>query len=173
MLVAATTLVVAIWSRRDSTIYAPGYSWSKYSSIRKGMTTEEVTGILGKPLSIERFDGEIHWDYNGPEGMPAEHAVGRPVPEPGSEGASFVADLSGKVIEADHGIKSEEARKLIGGPLEEVRKRYGEPPSVYTIPWQTNYWYSRMRNVEGEYVMLIHFDEAGRVYQIDAQRIGG
>ncbi len=102
--------VVGIWFHRDSTIYAPGYSWGKFSSIRNGMTPEEVTGILGQPLSIVPINGEV--------------------------------------------------------------KRYGEPPIAYTIPRQTMYWYSKLRNVKGEYVMIIHFNEAGRVYQIDSNRIG-
>ena len=104
----AMSCVVAIWLRRDSTNYAPGYSWSKFSSIRNGMTPVEVTRILGQPLSIEQFSGGL----------------------------------------------------------------YGSPPNAYTIPRQTMYWYTRLRNVKGEYVMLIHFDESGKVYQIDADRIG-
>jgi SmpA / OmlA family len=95
-LIAAFALVFGLHT--DTTIYAPGYSWTKFSSIRNGMTPEEVTRILGQPLSIEPFGG--------------------------------------------------------------------------TIPRQTNYWYSRLRNIKGEYVMLIHFSEEGRVYQIDANRIG-
>jgi outer membrane protein assembly factor BamE (lipoprotein component of BamABCDE complex) len=87
-------LIAASGFDRDSTIYAPGYSWTKFSSIREGMTPEEVTRILGPPLSIEPF------------------------------------------------------------------------------PRQTMYWYSRLRNVKGEYVMLVHFSDAGKVYQIDADRIG-
>src|SRR4051794_26186382 len=97
--------VVGNWFHRDSTIYASGYSWGKFSSIQNGMTPEEVTGILGHPLSREPINGEV--------------------------------------------------------------KRYGEPPIAYTIPRQTMYWYSKLRNVKGEHVILIHFNEAGRVYQID------
>ena len=41
-----------------------------------------------------------------------------------------------------------------------------------TIPRQTMYWYSKLRNIKGEYVMAIHFSEQGKVYQIDAGRIG-
>ena len=107
ILTPITVLVLWAWLCRDSMIYAPGYSWSKFSSIRNGMTPGEVTRILGQPLSIEPFDGEIHWDY-----------------------------------------------------------------SAYTIPRQTMYWYSKLRNIKGEYIMAIHFSEEGKVYQIDADRIG-
>jgi hypothetical protein len=164
--------VVVIWLRSDSTIYAPGYSWSKFSSIRNGMTPEEVIRILGQPLSIEPFGGEIHWDY-GLQGVPELAAsVGGPISSPQSVEANFVADLVGKIIRVHHAGVSPETGEMVGKSLDDLRTRYGAPTTVYTIPRQTMYWYSRLRNIKGEYVMAIHFNEEGRVYQIDADRIG-
>jgi SmpA/OmlA family protein len=165
--------LVVIWSHRDSTIYASGYSWCKFSSIRNGMTPEEVTGILGQPLSVESFGGEVHWNYLGlpDEPIPAASGDG-PISAPSWAGANFVADLSGRIISTHHAGVSPETEEMVGKSLDDVRMRYGEPSIAYTIPCQTIYWYSKLRNVNGEYVMLIHFNEEGRVYQIDADRIG-
>ena len=170
---AIAAFALVIWLRSDSTIYAPGYSWSKFSSIRNGMTPEQVTRILGQPLSIEPFDGEIHWDYLGSWDVPEPvSSAGVPIFSPASVKANFVADLSGKIIGVYHAGASPETEEMVGKSLDDVRKRYGAPPTAYTIPRQTMYLYSKLRNVEGEYVMLIHFSETGRVYQIDANRIG-
>jgi hypothetical protein len=173
VLMPIAVFVVVIWLRSDSTIYAPGYSWRKFSSIRNGMTPEEVTRILGQPLSIEPFGGEIHWDYFGLRDArePVASASG-PISSPASVHANFMADLSGKIIRVHHAGASPETEEMVGKSLDDVRKRYGAPPTAYTIPRQTMYWYSKLRNVKGEYVMLIHFNETGRVYQIDADRIG-
>jgi SmpA / OmlA family len=173
VLVPVAAFVAVIWLRSDSTIYAPGYSWSKFSSIRNGMTPEEVTRILGQPLSIEPFGGEIHWSYHGLRDVPEPVAsASGPISSPASVEANFVADLSGKIIRVHHFGASPKAEETVGKSLDDVRKRYGAPPTAYTIPRQTMYWYSKLRNIKGEYIMLIHFSEAGRVYQIDAHRIG-
>jgi hypothetical protein len=170
---AFTAFVAVTWHRSDSTIYAPGYSWSKFSSIRNGMTSEEVTRILGQPLSIEPFGGEIHWDYPGRWDAPESDAsAGGSISSPGSARANLVADLSGKVLGVHHARAGRETEQMVGKSLDDVRKRYGAPATAYTIPRQTMYWYSKLRNVKGEYVMLIHFNERGIVYQIDANRIG-
>jgi hypothetical protein len=170
ILAPITVFVLWTWFCRDSTIYAPGYSWSKFSSIRNSMTPKEVTRILGQPLSIEPFDGEIHWDY-GLRDQPVA-SVGGPIASPSSVEANFVADWSGKIIRVHHAGASPDTEELDGKPLDDVRKRYGAPTTASTIPRQTIYWYSKLRNIKGEYVMAIHFSEAGRVYQIDANRIG-
>jgi hypothetical protein len=171
VLIAAFIAVICLHS--DSTIYAPGYSWSKFSSIRNGMTSKEVTRILGQPLGIERFGGEIHWSYHGLRDAPAPAAsVAGPISSPASVSANFVADLSGKIIRVHRFGASPENEEVVGKSLDDVRKRYGAPPTAYTIPRQIMYSYSKLRNVKGEYIMLIHFSEADRVYQIDAHRIG-
>ena len=97
VLTAIAALVVVSWLRSDSTIYAPGYSWSKFSSIRNGMTPEEVTRILGQPLSIEPFDGEIHWDYGLQDAPKQVASVGGPISSPPPVEANFVADWSGRI----------------------------------------------------------------------------
>jgi hypothetical protein len=173
ILTPITVFVLWTWLCRDSTIYAPGYSWSKFSSIRNGMTPEEVTRILGQPLSIEPFDGEIHWAYFGLQEVPAPMAsVGGPNSSPPSVEANFVADWYGKVVRVHPTGANPQTEELLGKSLDDVRKRYGAPTTASTIPRQTMYWYSKLRNIKGEYVMAIHFSKKGTVYQIDADRIG-
>jgi hypothetical protein len=96
----------------------------------------------------------------------------RPVSAPSSAGANFVADMSGKIIRIVHAGASPEIEEMVGKSLDDVRNRYRAPSTACTIPRHTMYWYSKLRNVKGEYVMAIHFSEAGSVYQIDANRIG-
>jgi outer membrane protein assembly factor BamE (lipoprotein component of BamABCDE complex) len=151
ILILIVTLVIVMWLRSDSTIYVPGYSWSRFSSIRNGMTPAQVTSVLGQPLDIEPFDGEINCSYPG---------------------VNFVADLSGKIKSGYHYDSKSRTDEMVGKSLDEVRRRYGTPEMDYTIPRQTIYLYSKLRNVKGEYVMLVHFNEEGKVYQIDADRIG-
>ena len=85
--------------------------------------------------------------------------------------ANFVADWSGKIVRVHDAEANPEIVEMVGKSVDDVSKRYGAPTTAYTIPRQTMYWYSKLRNVKGEYVMAIHFEE-GKVYQIDAARIG-
>lgn len=173
MLMLIAVVVVAIWLRSDSTIYAPGYSWREFSSIRNGMTPEEVTRILGQPLSIDPFGGEVHWDYlRVPDKTNPAYSGDGPISTPSWSSAHFVADMSGKIVRNRLAGVNPFTRDMVGKSLDDVRKRHGSPTTVDTIPCQTMYGYSRLRNVKGEYVMLIHFSGEGRVYQIDANRIG-
>jgi len=52
-------------TRSDATIYAPGFSDSKFRRIEKGMSRAEVQSILGKPLThIEwLMEDESKWYY--------------------------------------------------------------------------------------------------------------
>jgi hypothetical protein len=99
-------------------------------------------------------------------------SVGGPISSSLSVEANFVEDWSGKIIRVHHAEASPGTDEMIGKSLAEVRKRYGAPTTAYTIPRQKMYWYSKKRNVKGEYIMAIHFSEEGKVYQIDADRIG-
>jgi hypothetical protein len=166
-------LAIVLWLRSDSTIYAPGYSWGKFSSIRNGMTSEEVTRILGPPLSIETFGGSRHWSYPTEADIPnqANSNHVRTTPD-SSAGLNLVADMSGKILRADRDWPEPGTEKMVGKSLDDIRKLYGSPPIDYTIPRHTLYWYTKMRGIKGEYVMNVHFDANGKVYQIDAGRIG-
>ena len=137
------------------------------------MTHEEVTCVLGQPLSIEPFCGEVHWGYLGLPGESTRAASGDgPMSAALSSSTNFVANLSGRIIRIQPAGLNSKTDEMVGKSLEDVRERYGAPTTAYTIPRQTNYWYSRLRNVKGEYVMLIHFSGEGKVYQIDADRVG-
>ena len=129
VLTAIAALVVVSCLRSDSTIYVPGYSWSKFSSIRNGMTPKEVTRILGQPLSIEPFDGEICWDYGLTEPPATVGSVAGPISSPPPVEANFVADWSGKIVRVHHAGASPETDEMVGTSLDEVRKRYGAPTS--------------------------------------------
>ena len=61
---------------------------------------------------------------------------------------------------------------MVGKSLDDGRQRRGTPERDDTIPRQTIYLYSKLRHVKGEYVLPFHFNEKGKVYQIDANRIG-
>jgi hypothetical protein len=41
----------------QSTVYAPGYSWQKFGSIRQGMTPIQVEAVLGPPLKRVSWGG--------------------------------------------------------------------------------------------------------------------
>ncbi len=43
-------------TRDDATIYAPGFSESKFRQVRKGMSKEEVLRLLGKPLQNDAHE---------------------------------------------------------------------------------------------------------------------
>ncbi len=108
---AIAAFVVVIRFRSDSTIYAPWtmMSWAGGSSIRNGMTPEEVTRILGQPLSIEPFGGEIHWNYLGSwdvsEPVALESVLGRSLsPRQGAIGRSRGASAPVSNRRATHRI---------------------------------------------------------------------
>src|SRR4051812_1297959 len=99
------------------------------------MTPEEVTRILGQPLSIEPFGGEVHWDYLGLPDAPIPAASGGGLPSaPSSAGAHFVADLSGKIIRVYRAGTKLESEEMVEESLDDVEKRYGAPRNAYTIP---------------------------------------
>jgi hypothetical protein len=70
MLLILGCLWFTAWSRVDATIYAHGFSESKFRRIEKGMSKAEVRRILGNPLTgnanghIEgALDDENTWSY--------------------------------------------------------------------------------------------------------------
>ena len=66
----------------------------------------------------------------------------------------------------------------VGMPRAEVTRLIGKPMVVQEfqasgdVPHVTLYWYSLMRNVKGEYVRSIVFDDDGLVRQVNGGRLG-
>jgi hypothetical protein len=58
-----TFCLVVVGLTSDDTVYAPGYSATKFRRIRVGMSREEVTRALGKPLSVDPAPGYVMWVY--------------------------------------------------------------------------------------------------------------
>lgn len=58
-------LWLTVWGRFDATIYASGFTDSKFRLVSKGMSKAEVQNILGKPLTnVEGVsDDQNRWFY--------------------------------------------------------------------------------------------------------------
>jgi hypothetical protein len=160
LLVVAVGLAVK-WGPRDRTVYAPGYSEAGFRSIRIGMTREEVTRVLGEPLSIEPAPGYVDWVY-APDGYrnPRQRANGPSVIPPQT---SFRADPAGKIASVDGVYLDVEKDEFLGRQLAEVRQRFGDPFEVCSAPDRDVYWYSKMDGVKGHFVRMIEISTKGSV----------
>lgn len=45
----------------DDTLYAKGYSYSKFNKIKKGMSRSEVIKLLGNPIDSPDYDRKTWW----------------------------------------------------------------------------------------------------------------
>jgi outer membrane protein assembly factor BamE (lipoprotein component of BamABCDE complex) len=159
-----------IWLVRDDTVYAPGYSEAKFTSIQLGMSREEVTRLLGQPLNVDSAPGYILWTYassdlrnpriqgNGPTTIPAQ---------------TFVqADTAGKIVSVSGVYLNIKKDEYLNHRLEEVRARFGDPLEIRTAPDRDLYWYSKLDRIKGHYVRFICISTEGKVCDINAGRIG-
>jgi outer membrane protein assembly factor BamE (lipoprotein component of BamABCDE complex) len=63
-LAAATVTVSAIvWSTRDTTVYAGGFSEAAFEQIQAGMALDAVYSVLGQPLTVRREASPATWCY--------------------------------------------------------------------------------------------------------------
>ncbi|MBI2519766.1 MAG: outer membrane protein assembly factor BamE [Bdellovibrio sp.] len=53
-----------VWSIDEGTIWAPNFSEENFSKLTKGMTSEEVLSLMGKPLNMSKNCEDIcFWNY--------------------------------------------------------------------------------------------------------------
>jgi SmpA / OmlA family len=169
LLVVASGLALK-WGPRDSTVYAPGYSEARFRSIRVGMTREEVTRVLGEPLSIDPAPGYVVWVY-----APINYRNPRPpgngpsIPPPRT---AVQADLEGKIVSVYGVYLDVEKDEFIGHQLADVRGRFGDPLEVYSAPDRDVYWYSKLDGVKGHFVRGIQISTKGSVCEVSDGCIG-
>jgi hypothetical protein len=158
------------WGPRDRTVYAPGYSEAGFRSIRVGMAREEVTRILGEPLSIERAPGYILWVY-----APTNYRNPRPPrngPSIPSPRTAVHADPAGKIVSVDGVYLDVDKNEFFGHQLDEVRQRFGDPFEVFSAPDRDVYWYSKMDGVKGHFIRIIEISTKGSVSVVTDGCIG-
>jgi hypothetical protein len=162
--------MAARWHTSDSTTYAPGYSETKFRSIRVGMPREEVTRILGNPLSVDPAPGYVIWIYAPNDYRNPRQQANGPVSIPPE--TTFEADQTGKIISVTGGYLDVNEHEFLGKQLVEVRKRFGNPFEIYSAPNRDYYWYSKMDGVKGHFVRNIVISTQGFVCDINAGCIG-
>jgi outer membrane protein assembly factor BamE (lipoprotein component of BamABCDE complex) len=162
--------VASGWFRRDTTVYAPGYSEAKYRLVKAGMSREAVIGLLGPPLSVDSAPGYILWMYAASDFRNPRRPANGPASPPAQ--TFFHADVAGK-IDSVHGsylnIKND---GFFNHHLEEVKAKFGDPIEVYSAPDRELYWYSKMDGVKGHFVRFIEISRQGTVSDISAGCIG-
>ena len=58
-------VLLPLLSESSETVYAPGYSWSAFRKLSKGLPQRQVRDLLGAPLrSVEHDNGETVWVYS-------------------------------------------------------------------------------------------------------------
>ena len=134
------------------------------------MTREEVTRVLGEPLSIEPAKGYILWVY-APDDYrnPRQHGNG-PITIPAQ--TTFQADPAGQIVSIDGVYLDVDKDAFFGHQLAEVKQRFGDPLEVYSAPDRDVYWYTRMDGVKGHFVRFIDISTKGIVSEISGGRIG-
>jgi hypothetical protein len=158
------------WGPRDGTVYAPGYSEARFRSIRVGMTREEVTRVLGEPLSIEPASGYVLWVYAPDDYRNLRQHEDGPTTTPPQ--TAFQTDPAGKIVSVYGGYLDVDKDEFVGHQLDDVRKRFGEPLEIYSTPDRELYWYSRMDGVKGHFVRNIELSTKGGVINITQGCIG-
>jgi hypothetical protein len=157
--------------QRDTTVYAPGFTETKFRTIRVGMKREDVIRILGDPIQIDPAPGYIYWSY--PTRGRGDHPSfpGGPTAPPSE--ITFHADLQGKIqaVYGDHLALGLKPGEMVGRSLDEVKKRFGEP-TVLTAPDRDLYWYTKCSNSKGDYIRFIVVNDDGLVGSVEAGRVG-
>jgi outer membrane protein assembly factor BamE (lipoprotein component of BamABCDE complex) len=169
-LLALAFCVASGWLRRDSTVYAPGYSEAKFRSVHVGMSREAVVGLLGPPLSVDPAPGYILWMYAASDFRNPRRPPNAPVSPPVQ--TFFHADLAGKIDSVEGSYLNIKNDDFLNHHLEEVKAKFGDPFEVYAAPDRDLYWYSRMDGVKGHFVKFIDISRQGSVSDITAGRIG-
>jgi hypothetical protein len=158
------------WGPRDRTVYAPGYSEAGFRSIRIGMTREEVTRILGEPLSVEPAPGYVFWVYAPDDYRNPRQQVNGPSVIPPQ--TTFRADPAGKIVSIDGVYLDVKKGDFFDRQLGEVRKCFGDPFEVFSAPDRDVYWYSKMDGVKGHFVRIIEISTKGSVSVVTDGCIG-
>jgi outer membrane protein assembly factor BamE (lipoprotein component of BamABCDE complex) len=170
LLVFLAICLAVKWGPRDGTVYAPGYSEAGFRSIRVGMTREDVTRVLGEPLSVEPAPGYILWVY-----APINHRNPRPtrngpsIPPPRT---AVHADPEGKIISVDGVYLDVDKNEFVGHQIDVVRQRFGDPLEVISAPDRDVYWYSKMDGVKGHFVRIVEISTKGFVSDVTEGCIG-
>lgn len=155
--------------RRDSTIYAPGYSEGKYKAVRVGMSKDAVLKVLGPPLSVDAAPGYIQWTYTD-HGDGIRQLPGGPAIPPA---LTFVqADLDGKIISINGNFLEIKNDEFVNHQLVELRAKFGPPHEIRSAPERDLYWYSKMDGVKGHFVRYIDISKEGTVTDVHDGRIG-
>jgi hypothetical protein len=158
------------WGPRDRTVYAPGYSEAGFRSIRIGTTKEEVTRVLGQPLSIEPAKGYILWVY-APDDYrnPRQHGNG-PITIPAQ--TTFQADPAEKIVSIDGVYLDVDKGDFLGHQLAEARLQFGDPFEVFSAPDRDVHWYSKMDGVKGHFVRAIQISTKGSICEVSEGCVG-
>jgi outer membrane protein assembly factor BamE (lipoprotein component of BamABCDE complex) len=129
LLLFFASCLAVMWHASDDTTYAPGYSESKFRSIQVGMSRDEVTRILGKPLTIEPASVYTLWVYASSDYRnPRRQGNGPATPPPETV---FQADTLGKIVSVTGGYLDVKEDDYLGHPLVEVKSdSAGRPRAV-------------------------------------------
>ena len=115
LLVALVVLEIVIRSD-EKTLYAPGFTWEAYAEVRCGMSVDELTELLGPPLTISRSEYEQVLTYGKKSVNPGPYRW-------------FIFDKAGKLI-SHGGVPVQEHNIELGMTIDELKAMLGEPDSV-------------------------------------------
>lgn len=140
------------WSL-DTAVYPPGYSESKFRSVKLGMTESQVSELLGEPLNKWKTKSKpCLIRYYGPPGSKLANGL---LHCPGSvPGSVIYFELDGKTVQWGDaaGQTAEQIEAALGKPFHEVLDR------------TATYWEYSRSSCDGHYTRRwIGFDDGGRV----------
>ena len=155
----------------DTTVFAPGFDEAKFRSIEPGMAEAQVVKRVGKPIRETRSRPQVDWYYGPPTLRVTED--GGMFDTSGFFGTAWGytiarANLEGKIFEVLGGYFPDVPKEMVGGDLEEMKKKFGEPVAIRIVKSTRYLVYSASKSSGSFRTRAVGLDPAGKVTDVIA-----
>ena len=155
----------------DTTVFAPGFDEAKFRSIEPGMAEAQVVKRVGKPLRETRSRPQVDWYYGPPTLRVTED--GGMFDTSGFFGTAWGytiarANPEGKIFEVLGGYFPDVPKEMVGGDLEEMKKKFGDPIAIRTVKSTRYLVYSGSKSSGSFRTRAVGLDQAGKVTDVIA-----
>jgi outer membrane protein assembly factor BamE (lipoprotein component of BamABCDE complex) len=147
LLLVASTL---LWTVRDTTIYAKGFSDEAFRKVRVGSHLSEVVALLGPPLAEREENTPLSWCYQGEEAPRGNSEVCISF-EPTLTVSRVTGEGRSGVVVGQH---AKDVQRLLGEPT--VKHGASVRTLFYSKPGQGGVFFAR-------YITLDRDDRVARV----------
>jgi len=178
IVVLAIALPAAFFCLSFDTQYAPGYTERAFKSIRVGDTREQVTSLVGNPLSSYDTEPFVQWLYSGtPEPKFSHHGEASGTHTSFTFKNGLVENVTGQRRTSENSfvagpgvgylkLAAEDVEKLKGASPEAVKEKFGPPVATYEYKATKVLVYSRAASKSNYHLRMVGLDGQGRVVRL-------